>query len=43
MLPPIPQQHDAHLWGNLSYPRDVKGEFLKQFQELVDRFEKYTD
>jgi hypothetical protein len=32
----------AHLWVNLKYPRNAPEEFVKEFKELVDEFEKYV-
>jgi hypothetical protein len=40
---PYSSKRDVHLEVHLAYPRDVSGEFLKQFTELVNDFEKYLD
>jgi len=36
-------KRDVHLYVHLSYPRNVSSDFLKEFAELVNGFEKYVD
>jgi hypothetical protein len=43
LLAPYSSKRDAHLMVHLAYPRDVNPEFLKQFTELINRFEQYVD
>jgi hypothetical protein len=43
LLAPYSSKRDAYLMVHLKYPRDVSPEFLKQFTELVNSFEKYAD
>ena len=42
LLAPYSEKHNAHLVVHLSYPRDVKEDFLKQFTELVHDFGKHV-
>lgn len=37
------QKHNAHLYLHLYYPDNARDEFLKQFSELVNDWEKYLD
>ena len=43
LLAPYSPKRDEHLTVHLAYPQDVSPEFLKQFTELIDSFEKYVD
>ena len=43
LLAPYSPKRDAHLTVRLAYPQDVSPEFLKQFTELINSFEKYVD
>ena len=40
-MAPETQKHDAYLHVNLKYPTDVPEDFLKDFQSLVNDFEKH--
>lgn len=39
---PYSKKLDGHLYIHLKYPRDVSKEFLKEFDELKDHFEKFV-
>jgi hypothetical protein len=39
---PYSKKLDHHLYVHLKYPRDVSKEFLKEFERLVDGFEKHV-
>jgi len=41
LLAPYSKKLDHHLYIHLKYPRDVSKEFLKEFEHLVNGFEKY--
>lgn len=43
LLAPYSSKRDEHLMVRLAYPQDVSQEFLKQFTDLVNSFEKYVD
>jgi len=43
LLVPYSDKHDEHIVVQLSYPRNVKEDFLRQFTELVNEFGKYVD
>jgi len=43
LLAPYSPKRDAHLTVHLAYPRNVGQEFLKQFTDLANSFEKYLD
>lgn len=43
LMAPYSAKRDVHLYVHLSYPRNVSDDFLKQFTELVNDFEKYVD
>lgn len=43
LLAPYSPKRDAHLVVHLAYPRDVNPEFLKQFTELINGFEKLVE
>jgi hypothetical protein len=43
LLAPYSGKPDAHLVVHLSYPRNVKEDFLRQFTELINDFGKYVD
>jgi hypothetical protein len=43
LLAPYSAKRDAHLTARLVYPANVDQEFLKQFTDLVNGFEKYLD
>lgn len=40
---PETSRRDWHLAVHLSYPRDAGDDFLKQFMELINGFERYLD
>jgi hypothetical protein len=42
-IAPYSQKHNAHLYIDLSYPGNVRDDFLRQFTELVNGWEKYLD
>jgi hypothetical protein len=42
LLAPYSKKLDHHLYVQLKYPRDVHKEFLKEFERLVDGFEKHV-
>ena len=39
---PHSRKLDHHLYIHLKYPRDVPKDFLKEFERLVDGFEKFV-
>jgi hypothetical protein len=41
-MAPYSKKLDRHLYVHLKYPGDVHKEFLKDFQRLVDGFEKHV-
>jgi hypothetical protein len=41
-MAPETQQHDAYLHVNLKYPSDAPEDFLKDFQSLINDFEKHV-
>jgi hypothetical protein len=43
LMAPYASKHDVHLYIHLSYPPRVNGEFLKEFTDLANNFEKYLD
>ena len=43
LLAPYSEKQDEHLEVHLYYPRNVNDDFLKQFTELVNNFEKYVE
>ena len=43
VMAPYSQRHNAYLYVHLSYPGNVREDFLKQFAELVNGWEKYLD
>jgi hypothetical protein len=43
VMAPHSAKYDGHLYIHLSFPDNVSGEFLKQFIEMVNNFEKYLD
>lgn len=43
LMAPYSPKHDTHLWVNISYPQRVSADFLKEFAEMVDHYEKYMD
>ena len=43
LLAPYSEKHDTHIVVHLSYPRNVKEDFLRQFTELVNEFGKYVE
>ena len=43
VMAPYSSKRDVHLYVHLSFPADVKSDFLKEFTALVDDFEKYLD
>jgi hypothetical protein len=43
VMEPYSARRNAHLYVHLSHPNHVSGDFLKQFTELVNSFEKYVD
>ena len=42
-MAPYSAKHNAYLYIHLSYPGNVKDDFLKQFTELVNGWENYLD
>lgn len=42
LLAPYSKKLDQHLYIHLKYPRDVPKEFLKEFDQLVDEFDKHV-
>lgn len=42
-LAPYSEKHDEHLEVQLYYPRNMSDDFLQQFTDLVNHFEKYVD
>lgn len=42
LMAPYSKKLDHHLYVHLKYPRDVPKEFLKEFERLVDGFEKHV-
>jgi len=43
VMAPYSQKHNAYLYVHLSYPANVSDDFLKQFFEIVNGWEKYLD
>gem|GEM_PF-1484488 len=43
LLASYSEKRDAHIVVQLSYPRNVNEDFLRQFTELVNEFGKYVD
>jgi hypothetical protein len=43
IMSPYSSKHNAHLYTHLSYPSNVSDEFLKEFTEVVNSFDKYLD
>ncbi len=43
VMAPYSARRNAHLYVHLSHPSNVSGDFLKQFTELANSFEKYVD
>ncbi len=41
VMAPYSKKLDHHLYVHFKYPRDVKPEFLKEVQTLIDRFDQY--
>ncbi len=41
LMAPGSQKHHCYLHARLFYPRDTKPEFIKQYSELINGFEKY--
>jgi hypothetical protein len=42
LMAPYSKKLDHHLYIHLKYPRDVPKDFLKEFERLVDGFEKHV-
>ncbi len=42
LMAPYSRKLDHHLYIHLKYPRDVPKEFLKEFERLVDGFDKHV-
>lgn len=42
LMAPYSKKLDHHLYVHLKYPRQVSGEFLKEFTCLVDQFDKHV-
>jgi len=42
-MAPYSAKQDVHLYVHLSYPGNVSSDFLKEFADLVNGFEKYVD
>jgi len=43
LMAPYSSKRDVHLYVHLSYPGNVSTDFLKEFTDLVNGFEKYVD
>jgi hypothetical protein len=43
LMAPYSAKQDVHLYVHLSYPGNVGTDFLKEFADLVNGFEKYVD
>ncbi len=43
LMAPYSPKRDVHLYVHLSYPGNVSSDFLKEFTDLVNGFEKYVD
>ena len=43
VMAPHSAKEDAYLYVHLCYPRNISDEFLKQFTELVNSFDKYLE
>ncbi len=43
IMGPYSSKHNAHLYIHLSYPSNVSDDFLKEFTEFVNRYDKYLD
>jgi len=43
LMAPYSPKRDVHLYVHLSYPGNVRTDFLKEFTDLVNGFEKYVD
>jgi hypothetical protein len=43
LMAPYSSKRDVHLYVRLSYPGNVSSDFLKEFADLVNGFEKYVD
>jgi hypothetical protein len=43
LMAPYSPKRDVHLYVHLSYPGNVSSDFLKEFAELVNDFQKHVD
>ncbi len=43
LMAPYSAKHDVHLYVHLFYPGNVSSDFLKEFAELVNDFQKHVD